>query len=82
VETAQPKYRGKGGGEYINTSRSSMASWAGFHNHLIRLKFNPKYFRQNQVQTDLLGMFKGEYVHIAVFVRTTQQIILNLHSQD
>ena len=23
------------------------ACWAGFHDHLIQLKFNPKYFMQN-----------------------------------
>jgi len=25
-----------------------MSSWAGFHNHLIRLKFNPKCFMKTE----------------------------------
>ena len=32
----------------LNLSKNKVyQTWAGFHNHLIRLKFKPKYFMHN-----------------------------------
>ena len=55
---------------------------AQFHNNLIQLNFNPKYF-----QSSLLEMLKDEYIVYQcirlisiVFIRKTQRLISNLVS--
>ena len=61
----------------------SLYFWAQFHNNLIRLNFNPKYFRQNYTfsQSSLLGMLKEEcIVYLCMYINISCICKNNTHT--